>query len=282
MPQSLSRRSLLTALTGAAVLGPEAVRAANRDRHLSAADGFEVTHTSLAVPGLDPAHDGLVVAQLSDIHVGRNTPDGRVLGAVRAVNEAKPDLVVLTGDFVTTLRDPFEEVPRLLAGLVAPTFVVLGNHDHWTDPIRIRWDLEALGYTVLQNRHTVTRVRGAPLAVVGVDDSRSRHDDVARAFAGVPPGGSRLVLAHNPPTALQLPESAGLVCLSGHTHGGQVSVPGLTAGLFRRLGQPYVRGWYPVRGNHLYVNRGLGFGVGGPLMRVGSDPEVTFLTLKVA
>ncbi|MHB8872858.1 MAG: metallophosphoesterase [Myxococcaceae bacterium] len=281
MPHALSRRSLLTALAGATVLGPAVVHAADKERRRGEWNRFEVSRTELLVPGLDPAHDGLVVGQLSDIHVGRNTPDGRVIAAVRELNEAGPDLVFLTGDYITTRRDPIDQVPRLLAGIAAPTFAVLGNHDHWTDAPRLRRDLEAAGYTVLQNQHTVTRVRGAPLTVLGVDDGRSDHDDVDATFKGAPAAGTRLVLAHNPPTARKLPAWGNLVCLSGHTHGGQVTIPGFTDGLFRRIGQPYVRGLYTVRGNQLYVNRGLGFGKGSPLVRVGADPELSLFTLRV-
>ena len=282
MPNALSRRHLLAALAGAAVLGPTVARAASKERRRSDSERFETSHTELSVIGLDPAHDGLVVAQLSDIHIGRNTPDGRVIAAVRELNEGRPDLAFLTGDYVTTKRDPIDQVPRLLAGIAAPTFAVLGNHDHWTDAARIRKDLEGIGYTVLQNQHTVTYVKGAPLTLLGVDDGRTHHDEVADTFKGAAATGTRIVLTHSPPTADKLVGSENLVCFSGHTHGMQIAIPGIMEPLYRRLGQPYVRGLYQVGKNQLYVNRGLGFGRGGPLVRIGSDPELSFFTLRVA
>jgi hypothetical protein len=243
---------------------------------------FELTRTDLNVPGLDPAHEGLVVAQLSDIHVGWQTPDARIHAAVDAVNRHEPDLVVLTGDFVTWDRDPLPHLPDVLRGIQAPTYACLGNHDHFVDAAAVRRSLEALGYGVLQNEHTVVQARGAPLSIIGVDDGTTRHDDVPRSFKGVRPCGTRLVLTHSPPTATKLPPDSGLVCLAGHTHGGGVVIPDLTVSLFFLLGQPYLRGLYQVRANLLYVNRGLGSGTSLFAPRIGSDPEVSVFTLHSA
>jgi uncharacterized protein len=272
----LTRRQLLAGMAMNATLLPSLAEAENREEH------YEVTHPEIHVPGLDPAHDGLVIAQLSDIHVGEGTPDGRIISAIRAVNAALPDLVILTGDYVTFSREPLEHLPLVLQGLMAPTFAVLGNHDHLVDAKVVRRKLEGMGYTVLQNRHTQTQVRGVALSIVGVDDGVTHRDDVAASLAGVPSKGSRLVLAHAPRTLDKLPPDAGLPCFSGHTHGGQVQVPLITQALYRAAGQKYVRGSYVNRGNQVYVSRGLGFGSGGPLPRIGSDPEVALVTLKAA
>lgn len=273
--RTLSRRGVLGALLSGALL-PATARA---ERKMSYNEFFEVTRTELFIPGLHPSHDGLKVAQLSDIHIGRGSPDGRVISAVRMVNEESPDIAVLTGDYVTTKRDPYERVPALLQGLNAPTYCVMGNHDHWTDAPYLRRGLEGVGYTVLQNDHTVLRIKGADFNILGLDDSTTRHDDVEKTFKGKPTG-SRLVLAHTPTTAKKLPAWQGMLCLSGHTHGGQLHVPKLTQGVFARAGMPYIRGLYNVRGNQLYVNRGLGFGRGTALPRLNSDPELSIITLR--
>jgi predicted MPP superfamily phosphohydrolase len=245
-------------------------------------DHFALNEYELHVPGLNPAHEGLRVAQLSDIHVGQATSDIRIRRAVMAVNASAPDLVFLTGDYVTHSPKPLPRVREVLAGLSGPVYVVLGNHDHWVNAPYLREGFERLGYTVLQNEHRVVNVRGAPATVLGVDDGRTRRDDVKATFRGAPTSGTRLVLAHTPPTVEKLPEYAGLVQFSGHTHGGQFVVRGLTEALFRRAGQPYIRGHYTVRGNQLYVNQGLGFGFGGPYLRRGTEPEVAFFTLRAA
>lgn len=245
-------------------------------------DHFALNEYVLDVPGLHPEHEGLRVAQLSDIHVGQATSDLRIRRAVAAVNASAPDLVFLTGDYVTHSPKPLPRVREVLAGLSGPVFVVLGNHDHWVNAPYLREGFERLGYTVLQNEHRVVHVRGAPATVLGVDDGRTGRDDVAATFRGAPTHGTRLVLAHTPPTVEKLPAHQGLVQFSGHTHGGQFVVRGLTEAMFRKAGQPYIRGHYTVRGNQLYVNQGLGFGFGGPYLRRGTEPEVAFFTLRAA
>lgn len=271
----LSRRSALTALAATA-LAPAAARA---ERKLTAAEYYEVTHVEVHLTGLHPSHDGLTVAQLSDLHIGGGVPDGRVISAVRTLNEVKPDLVVLTGDFVTTRFDPVRRVPELLEPLAAPTVAILGNHDHWTYPKDLVAGLSKVDIPVLQNRNTTTRLRGADFTVIGIDDSTSKHDDVQEAFKGAKQG-SRLVLTHTPNCAAKLPEWEDLLCLSGHTHGGQMDFGALTRSMFRGSGQPWYRGAYAVRGNRLYVNRGLGWGSGTRLPRFHADPEVTLFTLR--
>lgn len=268
----LSRRSLLTAAAG--LTFSTVARAQRIGEH-----GYQVTHTELWT-ALDPAHDGLRIAQLSDIHVGDSTPAARVRAAVQQVNALAPDLVFLTGDFVTWSKQPLTELAPVLAGLTAPTFAVLGNHDHVVDPRAVRTELEWLGYATLRNQHTRFQARGVGLTILGVDDGGTGHDDVAKAFAGAPPGGTRLVLTHNPLTARALPEQAGLVCFSGHTHGGQLSLPPITDALMRAAGQPYIRGVYSVGGNQLYVNRGLGFGRTDTFLHHGSEPELAVFTLR--
>lgn len=242
--------------------------------------GFEITDTKLELSSLHPAHHGMTVAQLSDVHVGLSTPERRVQAAVEMINRRAPDLVFLTGDYVNFDAVVLADVFRLLGGIEAPTFVILGNHDHWVAPTEIRRGFEAIGYAVLQNEHRVVPVRGAPVTVLGIDDRRTKNDDVKAAFMGAPTEGTRLVLAHNPLTADDLPASAGLVCFSGHTHGGQIILPGrATERVLARIGMPYIRGHYVVRGNQLYVNRGLGFGRNVRFMHDGSRPEVAFFRL---
>lgn len=240
---------------------------------------FVVDEVTVESAAIDPAHDGVRVAQLSDIHVGMFTPDSRIIGAIRELNARKPDLVVLTGDFVTTKRDPLSRLTDLLRDVSLPAVAVLGNHDHWSGAQKVGRAIEGASISLLRNQHTTLRVRGAPFHVVGVDDARTKNDDPQRAFGGVP-SGSRFVLTHTPSGADRLPEDQDFLCVSGHTHGGHVVVPGVTRWWLRRIGQPYARGMYQVRGNQLYVNRGLG--MNGPVPRVGSPPELTVFTLRSA
>lgn len=271
----LTRRRVLQGLA-ATVLTPLAARA---ERKLIANEAFELTHLEVHSAAIDPAHDGLRLVQLSDLHIGHGVPDGRIISVVREVNDLQPDLVVLTGDFVTSRRDPLSRVPQLLEPLAAPRVAVLGNHDHWSGPRELQEGLEGVGVSVLRNRNTALRLRGVDFSVIGVDDSTTRNDDVASAYRGAA-GASQLVLTHTPAAAVKLPAWDDVLCLAGHTHGGQWDVPRLTQGIFKAGGQPWYRGGYTVRGNQLYVNRGLGFGKGTRLPRLNSEPEVTVITLR--
>lgn len=252
---------------------------ARAERKLVANEYFEVTEVDVHLTSLDPAHDGLRIVQLSDIHIGDGVPDGRVMRAVQEVNALEPDLIVMTGDFVTTKRDPLSRVPELLEPLKGPRVAVMGNHDHWSGLKQIHDGLEKIGVTVLQNENTALRLRGVDFNVIGIDDHTTKNDDVELAYrgAGKP---SRLVLTHTPSCAKKLPAWEDVLCLSGHTHGGQWHVPKLTKGFYKAAGQQWYRGNYRVRGNQLYVNRGLGFGHGTHLPRFWSDPEVTVFTLR--
>jgi len=153
--------------------------------------------------------------------------------------------------------------PRVLA--------VLGNHDYyaWADGMAAA--LERNGYEVLRNRTTVAQVRGAPLAVVGVDDPVTRHDDLDASFAGAPAGVTRLVLCHLADRGPALARRGADIVLSGHTHGGQIYVKGITDRLMKRLGMNYRRGLYDIgsasRRCTLYVTPGVGFS--GVTRRVG-------------
>jgi len=267
-------------LRGAAVLGAAAAAGSLP----AAAEAAQDQHphperVTFVLPGLDPAHDGLRIAQLSDVHVGPRTPPNLIRAAVETANAFRPDLVVLTGDYVDRSRAEIEAMRSMLAGLAAPTIAILGNHDVRVDPRGAEASLAANGYEVLENAWTRIRLRGVPLTVVGVGDRRTGREDVATAVAGLPAGVSPLVLAHSPQTADRL-RALGrpLVQLSGHTHGGQINLPIVTRLLLASIREPYARGRYDVGPVRLYVNRGVG--MSGVSVRIDSPPEVTLATLR--
>jgi predicted MPP superfamily phosphohydrolase len=238
-----------------------------------------VERIELSIRGLHPAHDGLRIAQLSDVHVGPRTPDALVRAAIETVRRLEPDLVLLTGDYVSHDRAEVGRARELLGGLPGPTFAVLGNHDHWLGAAGTAAALRAQGYEVLQNAWTRIAVRGEPLTVVGVDDRLTRNADVGRAFRGVD-APAPLVLAHGPTTADELRRlGRPLLCFSGHTHGGQIALPLLTELAFRLRDEPYVRGLYSLGDVQLYVNRGIGH---TSSFRLDASPEVTLATLRAA
>jgi predicted MPP superfamily phosphohydrolase len=239
------------------------------------------------VERLDPRHDGVRIAQLSDIHVGTLTPAAHVRAAIAAATAADPDLVVLTGDYVCWRRDEAALAADQLAGLDAPrVLAVLGNHDYYASASAVTAALQRNGYEVLRNQATVAWVRGAPLAVIGVDDPVTRHDDLDAAFAGVPAGATQLVLCHLADRGPELARRGADLVLSGHTHGGQIYVKGITDRLLRRFGLHYRRGMYDI-GSHarrstLYVTPGVGFSGVTRRAGEGTRAEVAVLTLRAA
>jgi predicted MPP superfamily phosphohydrolase len=246
-----------------------------------------VSEHEVYVEQLDPRHEGVRIAQLSDIHVGTLTPVAHVRAAIAAASAAAPDLVVLTGDYVCWRRDEAELAGEQLGGLDAPrVLAVLGNHDYYASADGVTRALERNGYEVLRNRTTVARVRGAPLAVVGVDDPVTRHDDLDASFAGAPAGVTRLALCHLADRGPELARRGADLVLSGHTHGGQIYVKGITDRLLKRFGLHYRRGMYEIgsqaRRSTLYVTPGVGFS--GVTHRVGEGTcaEVAVLTLRAA
>jgi predicted MPP superfamily phosphohydrolase len=246
-----------------------------------------VTEHEVTIEGLDPRHDGVRIAQLSDIHVGNLTPQPHIRAAIAAANAAEPDLIALTGDYVCWRRHEVAQAAEQLGGLTAPrVLAVLGNHDYmvWADGVSAA--LERHGYEVLRNAATIADVRGAPLAVVGIDDPVTRHDDLDAAFAGVPAGATKLVLCHLADRGPQLADRGADLVLSGHTHGGQIYVKGITDRLMKRLGMRYRRGLYDLgsaaRRSTLYVTPGVGFSGVTRRAGEGTSAEVAVLTLRAA
>lgn len=275
---SVGRRRFLQ---GAAIFGAAAATGAVPVLAEAAEERARPERVTFVVPDLDPAHDGLRVAQLSDVHVGPRTSPEMIRRAVEQANLFAPDLVVLTGDYVSRSRSDVEGMRALLGGLAAPTVAVLGNHDVWVDPHGAADALRGHGYEVLENAWTRVRLRGVPFTVVGVGDHLTRHEDVAAAVRGLPAGAAPLVLAHGPRTADRLRAlERPLVCLSGHTHGGQINLPILTPLLLASLREPYARGHFQLGDVQLYVNRGIG--MSGLRIRLNSPAEVTLATLRRA
>lgn len=222
---------------------------------------FETTRHELAADGLPRSLDGLLVAQLTDFHAGYGNIDPVHEEVVRQVEEARPDIILLTGDYVdrrTTIADSPERIQRILSALKAPMgkFAVLGNHDHYRGIVTTTRLLEKCDIRPLLNE-SVQLENGLWLA--GIDDYRAGTPHPIQALAALPSEQTSLVMTHNPVLFSRL-ESRKIVVFSGHTHGAQVAVPFPSPRLvcYVKLGSPYVAGWYQRGESRLYVSRGIG------------------------
>jgi uncharacterized protein len=211
----------------------------------------------------------LRIAHVTDIHVGRVTPMKVQQAAVALTNEQNPDLVVITGDFVCHSQAYLDQLQELIQCYTAPVICVLGNHDHWSGANEVRWALRRAGAEVLDNRHTVITLRHQRLQVVGLDDAYTGHADRRAALKGLRRDLPSLGLSHIAEEADRLWAEGVPLVLSGHTHGGQVTLAGLHELIVGRIaGHKYVHGLYGSRrkgdAKHrgaVYVGAGIGAAV---------------------
>ena len=239
---------------------------------------------------LGPEFDGLRVTQISDLHFRPYTGEKEIAAAVRAVNDTHPDVIVLTGDYVTSTwifdmgqrtADGIEECAEILKGLSAPlgVYAILGNHDWSTDPDRISEALRSAGIRVLRNQAVAIERGKSRLWIAGTDCAFYNHADLQQTLSPIRDNDAVLLLAHEPDYADYAARYAVDLQLSGHSHGGQIVAPLVGPPHLPRMGRKYVRGRYKVKNMQLYTNRGIG-AVGLPI-RFQAPPEVTALQLKV-
>lgn len=244
-----------------------------------------VLEHDLRLPGWPVALDGMRFALVSDLHGGGPQVDQRAIGrVVERVNSAAPDLVAMLGDAIDhtvvggSVLAP-EAIGRELGELRAPlgTIAVLGNHDWDNDGPGVLRALREAGATVLENATTELMFRGTPFCVAGLADATTRRPDVYATLRDVEPDRPILLLSHNPDTFPQVPSRVSLT-VSGHTHGGQVSIP-LLRGLAipSRYGARYARGHVVEDGRHLFVTSGIG--TSRWPIRLGRPPEIVVLRL---
>jgi predicted MPP superfamily phosphohydrolase len=247
----------------------------------AAAHGFlyerhqiEVTRETLRVSGLPDAHAGLRIGFLSDIHRSQTVPHAMIDTAVRLLMAERPDLIVLGGDYVTWGdRRYVAASAEALAPLSAPhgVFAVLGNHDDDRD---MPAALFARGFAVLRDARTQVTIRNEPLDFVGIRFWTRRVEDLTRLLRGA--SSNVILLAHTPKRLIEAAALSVPLMLSGHTHGGQIVLPGVGAFAAREF--PIVAGSGRRDNTAVFVSRGIGT-VYLPI-RLNCPPEVAVLTLQ--
>ncbi len=276
-----SRRDLLASAANVAMAAPFA--AAGYGTFIGR-DSFEVREVDLPIRGLHPDLEGLRLAQVTDIHCGPYLTAKEVDRVVAMTNDLRPHLAFVTGDLITREGDPLDECIRSLGGLRADSGVwgCMGNHERYA---------KAESYTAreckqrdlrfLRHEAETLRFGDALLNLAGVDYQLRRRPYLEGAESLRNPAALNLLLSHNPDVFPKAAELGYDLVISGHTHGGQVTLEiveqTLNAGHFFT---PYVTGRYEIGPNQLYVSRGIGT-VNLP-MRIGALPEIALLRLRRA
>ena len=281
--RSLSRRRFLglaAAIGAAALAGDSLLLEPNRP---------QLVRQELILPRWPAALDGYKVALLSDFHYDPVFSVHPLGAAIPIVNGLKPDVIVLTGDFVT---DPSfggnrqkaayaaEPCASLLRQMKAQhgLWAVMGNHDVITDPKLVTSILRSTGIQVLSNQSAPVEHAGARFWLSGVEDVLKGNSDLNAALAVVPKGEPTILLAHEPDYADFVARYPVDLQLSGHSHGGQVRLPFLPPLYEPALAQKYIAGLFRVGPLTLYTNRGIGT-IGLPI-RFDCPPEITLITLR--
>jgi len=279
--QRISRRSFLK-VTGAATFATLGATVAYSLLG-NEADSPVVERVQIPIKDLPPALEGFRIAQISDIHYYPFTTMELVNRAVEMANQLRPDLTVLTGDFVWHEVEAIFELMPSLAQLNARfgVYAGLGNHDYWTN-------VKVITQAITQERLPLLVNHGVPISVgqntlylASLDDGWSGKPDLTAAMANYPEDAITVLLMHEPDLAPKYaPDKRIHLQLSGHSHGGQVRFPLYGPWILPYLSWKYPMGLYNVNGMWLYTNRGLGT-TNIPL-RVNCAPEITELTLVSA
>lgn len=283
MPKVLPRRHFLQQCLSFAALGGASGGTTFAKIGVDESKRLRTERIEIELPSLPPGLDGFRVAQLSDLHLEPWTTPEQIQQAVDACNALKPDLVALTGDFVTDNTRAAAPLAEILAQLEAPhgVFATLGNHDFWSGATEVEKALADRNIPMLHNEMRRIHADGGVLNLAGTDSIYICKPNIRATLADWRDNQPLVVMMHEPDAADVFAEAAvaGLQ-LSGHTHGGQLRFMGKDPMVMRRArwGKKYLAGHYTIGSLQLYVNRGIGC-VGVP-MRIGCPPELTEITLR--
>ena len=244
------------------------------------ARAIEVSEFRVPIAGLGRELDGLRIVHLTDIHHGLYFSAEALLAAVELANSLQPDVVALTGDYVSYSRNFAHSAAELLSGLRARrgVFAVLGNHDFRVGADLVSRALRRNGIEVLRNRHAVVHAGAAELYFAGVDDLWY-NASLPRALRSVPRGRPVVLLSHNPGIVAAAAHYSVDLVLSGHTHGGQVRLPFLERRRdANRSPKRFHTGWDAWGRTRIYISRGIGTIV--VPVRVACPPEMPVFILS--
>jgi len=246
---------------------------------LAEANTLTIEEISIRLKGLPKKLDGFRLVHLSDIHHSPFTDIEHISRAVEIANELKPDMFVLTGDFVSHETEYIAPMAKVMGKLKSEygTFACLGNHDHWTDGKLVTESLRDENITVFINEGFRFTARGASFWLAGVDDYMVGLTDLRSALRGSYPDEMKILLAHNPKILYRAARAGVDLMLSGHTHGGQIKLRDDEKRIMPRRGLK--NGLYRRKGTQVYITRGIGTVV--LPMRYGCPPEISLIELRI-
>lgn len=238
---------------------------------------------------LPQSFDGFTIVQLSDFHYEEHFSSVPIRKAVDIVNNLRPELVVLTGDFVTVpllerkpaLRKAAETAlpcAELLSKLAPQKLAILGNHDAASYPEKITDALIGQRIPVLRNSSLPIERGSDRIWIAGIDDLLRGQPDLDLTIKGIPRGETTILLAHEPDFADDATTQSIDLQLSGHSHGGQIWIPGIGAPWLPPMARKYPRGLRRINNLMLYTNIGIGT-IRAPI-RINCRPEITLMTLR--
>src|SRR4029453_1430496 len=238
-----------------------------------------IEHERIGLRRLPKEFESFRIVQLSDIHHGPFSDRDQIERAVDTANRLKPDIIALTGDYISKERHYAAPCAEMLGRLEARhgVFAVVGKHDHWTDAALITDLFRAEGITVLINEGMRFEKDGAAFWLAGVNDTMVGIEDISLALAGSREDEMKLLLAHNPILLRRAARASVDLVLSGHTHGGQVAIRG-ERNTLRGARKRMLKGLGKLGNTQMYVNRGLGTVV--LPIRYGCTPEISLLELR--
>lgn len=246
---------------------------------LNEATSLTIEQISIALERLPKNLDGFRVVHLSDIHHSPFTDIEHIARAVELSNELKPDMFVLTGDFVSHEAEYIAPAAKVLGELKSEfgSFACLGNHDHWTNAEAVTNFLHHENIKVLINEGFRFSARGSSFWLGGVDDYMVGKTDLRAALKGSFPDELKLLLAHNPKILNRAARAEVDLIFSGHTHGGQVKLRDDEKRILPRR-RKFASGLYRRKETQIYITRGIGTVV--LPVRYGCPPEISLIELK--